>query len=256
MKNRNKIIHSLCFLSVFTIIAMAAAYHNVSVPASASVMNKQVVILDAGHGGMDSGCVGANGCYEKDINLAIAKNLEQLLTVSGFEVVMTRSEDISIYDQGVEGIRNQKVSDMENRLEIIKSYPDAIFLSIHQNQYTEPEYFGAQMFYTTNNAGNFQLAQIMQDCFAELQQGNDRDIKLIDNNLYLFKDTPQLALLIECGFLSNENDANNLSDSDYQKKVAFTIYKGLLQYLNQSEQADVQITEELNGKAENSLYMQ
>ena len=197
-----------------------------------------------------------HGCYEKDINLAIAKNLEQLLTVSGFEVVMTRSEDISIYDQGVEGIRNQKVSDMENRLEIIKSYPDAIFLSIHQNQYTEPEYFGAQMFYTTNNAGNFQLAQIMQDCFAELQQGNDRDIKLIDNNLYLFKDTPQLALLIECGFLSNENDANNLSDSDYQKKVAFTIYKGLLQYLNQSEQADVQITEELNGKAENSLYMQ
>ena len=112
------------------------------------------------------------------------------------------------------------------------------------------------MFYTTNNAGNFQLAQIMQSCFAELQPGNDREIKLIDNDLYLFKDTKQVALLIECGFLSNETDAYNLTDSEYQKKVAFTIYKGLLQYLNQSEQADVQITEEISGKAENSIYMQ
>lgn len=256
MKKRNKIIHSLCFLSVFTIIAMAAAYQNVSVPAISSVSDKKTIILDAGHGGMDSGCVGINGCYEKDINLTIVKNLEQLLTVSGFEVILTRSEDVSIYDDGVEGIRNQKVSDMENRLEIVQAYPDSIFLSIHQNQFTQSEYFGGQMFYTTNNAGNFQLAQIMQSCFAELQPGNDREIKLIDNDLYLFKDTKQVALLIECGFLSNETDAYNLTDSEYQKKVAFTIYKGLLQYLNQSEQADVQITEEISGKAENSIYMQ
>ena len=256
MNKRNKIIHSLCFLSIFTIIALATAYRNVSVPAIADASTKKTIIIDAGHGGMDGGCVGVNGCLEKDINLAIVKDLEQLLTASGFNVVLTRSEDVSIYDEGVEGIRNQKVSDMENRLEIIKSYPDSIFLSIHQNQFTQSEYFGAQMFYTTKNAGNFQLAQIMQSCFAELQPGNNREIKLIDNNLYLFKDTPQVALLIECGFLSNENDAKNLSDSEYQKKVAFTIYRGLLQYLNNTEQADVKIPEETDAKAENPIYMQ
>lgn len=243
-------------MSIFTIIALATAYRNVSVPAIADASTKKTIIIDAGHGGMDGGCVGVNGCLEKDINLAIVKDLEQLLTASGFNVVLTRSEDVSIYDEGVEGIRNQKVSDMENRLEIIKSYPDSIFLSIHQNQFTQSEYFGAQMFYTTKNAGNFQLAQIMQSCFAELQPGNNREIKLIDNNLYLFKDTPQVALLIECGFLSNENDAKNLSDSEYQKKVAFTIYRGLLQYLNNTEQADVKISEETDAKAENPIYMQ
>lgn len=243
-------------MSIFTIIALATAYRNVSVPAIADASTKKTIIIDAGHGGMDGGCVGVNGCLEKDINLAIVKDLEQLLTASGFNVVLTRSEDVSIYDEGVEGIRNQKVSDMENRLEIIKSYPDSIFLSIHQNQFTQSEYFGAQMFYTTKNAGNFQLAQIMQSCFAELQPGNNREIKLIDNNLYLFKDTPQVALLIECGFLSNENDAKNLSDSEYQKKVAFTIYRGLLQYLNNTEQADVKIPEETDAKAENPIYMQ
>ena len=97
----------------------------------------------------------------------------------------------------------------------------------------------------------------MQDCFAQLQTGNDREIKLIDNDLYLFKNTKQLALLIECGFLSNENDAANLSDSGYQKKVAFTIYKGIMQYYTMSDTTDVQmITEAVNGETENPLRMQ
>ena len=194
-----------------------------------------------------------NGAYEKDINLAIVKDLGALLSMSGFEVVYTRDEDISIYDDGVEGIRNQKVSDMENRLKIINSYPDSIFLSIHQNQFTQSEYFGAQMFYTTNNKGNFRLARIMQELFAGLQPGNDREVKLIDNGLFLFKDTKQPALLIECGFLSNPGDAANLSSPEYRKKVAFTIYTGLVKYLGEEdknkENSDL-------GETESFLYMQ
>ena len=254
---KTKIPHTIIFLACFVVVAVAVSFRNSAIPAMSNVSSdKRIVVIDSGHGGIDGGCVGVNGCVEKNINLAIATDLASLLRLSGFEVVMTRSEDISLHDEGVEGIRNQKVSDMENRLEIIQSYPDSLFISIHQNQYTQPEYFGAQMFYTTNNAGNFRLAQIMQSCFAELQQGNDREIKLIDNDLYLFKDTKQLALLIECGFLSNENDAANLSDSEYQKKVAFTIYRGIMKYYGLTDTTDVQITEDENGEAKNPLYMQ
>ena len=86
-----------------------------------------------------------------------------------------------------------------------------------------------------------QLARLIQESFAELQEGNDREIKLIDNDLYLFKNTNQLAVLAECGFLSNPNDAAQLSDSDYQKKVAFSIYKGIMKYYNQNSTTDVKI---------------
>lgn len=255
---KTKIPHTLVFLGLFIVAAIAISFRNGTVPAASNAVSegKRTIVIDSGHGGADGGCVGVNGCVEKDINLAIAKDLAELLRLSGFKVVMTRTEDISLHDQGVEGLRNQKVSDMENRLEIIKSYPDSLFISIHQNQYTEPEYFGAQMFYTTNNSGNSKLAQIMQDCFAELQPGNDREIKLIDNDLYLFKNTQQLAVLAECGFLSNPNDASNLSDGEYQKKVAFTIYKGIIKYYDMTDTTGVDVTGEENGETKDILHMQ
>lgn len=225
---------------------------NAAREAAVGAVPKKVVVIDAGHGGVDGGCTGTNGVYEKDINLSIAKNLGALLSFEGYEVVYTRSEDVSIYDDGVTGIRNQKISDMENRLEIVQSYPDSIFLSIHQNQYTQSEYFGAQIFYTTNHKDNFRFATIMQDRFASLQPGNDREIKLIDNGLYLFKNTKQPALLIECGFLSNPNDAANLSSAEYQKKVAFTIYSGLTEFLKETQSKE----NTADGETESFLYMQ
>ncbi|MCM1055802.1 MAG: N-acetylmuramoyl-L-alanine amidase [Bacteroides sp.] len=258
---KTKIPHTLVFLACFIAAAAAVSFRNGAVPviSDSAVLSGRTVVIDSGHGGADGGCVGVNGCVEKDINLAIATDLQKLLELSGFNVVMTRSEDISLHDEGIEGLRNQKVSDMENRLEIIQSHPDALFISIHQNQYTEPQYFGAQMFYTTNNPSNFKLAQTMQQCFRELQPENDREIKLIDNGLYLFKNTQQPALLIECGFLSNANDAANLSSGDYQKKVAFTVFKGITSYfggIDQSEAADVQNMGEEYGEAKDILYMQ
>ncbi len=241
----------VCCCIVAVIASVAGDSENVRETAAGAVP-KKIIVLDAGHGGADGGCVGVNGVYEKDINLSIVKYLGTLLDFSGYEVVYTRDEDVSIYDSGVEGLRKQKISDMENRLEIIESYPDSVFISVHQNQYVKPEYFGGQMFYTTNNNGNFRLATIMQGLFSELQPENDRSVKLIDNGLYLFKNTEQPALLIECGFLSNENDAANLSNTEYQKKVAFTIYKGLTQFLKESEAEEMS----KNGEAESFLYMQ
>lgn len=235
---RTRIPALIVLLGCFTVIAATADYSQMSVRASTShVTNKKTIVLDAGHGGTDSGAVGINGELEKNINLAIVRNLSDMLTLSGFNVVLTRDSDISIHDEGVKGTREQKVSDMKNRLDIINKYGDCLFLSIHQNKFTEPEYFGAQIFYTANNPDNRMIAQIMQDNFKTIQPGNDRQIKQEGDELYLFKNTKIPAVLIECGFLSNPDDAANLSDTDYQRKVAYTIYNGILTYLT-SKPAD------------------
>ncbi len=232
-KLKNKLSAVAVLAACFVVIAVSADYSNLNARnvSGNNVSEKKVIILDAGHGGMDSGAVGINGELEKNINLAIVKNLRDMLTLSGFEVILTRDSDISIHDSGVTGIRNQKVSDMENRLDIVKKYKDCIFLSVHQNKFTESEYFGAQVFYNENNPDNRLLAQIMQDNFKVIQEGNDREIKLSGDELYLFKDTVVPAVLIECGFLSNPDDAKNLSDPLYQKKVSFMIYNGIIRYL-------------------------
>lgn len=230
--NKKSLRLTLSMIGCFVLLAVCARITERALPAAAEAAERPVIVLDAGHGGLDSGAVGKNGTLEKDVNLSIVRILRDMLELSGFEVVLTRSEDISIYDAGVEGIRNQKLSDMDNRLEIIQSYPDSIFLCIHQNNYTDPKYFGGQMFYNNNNPDNRTLAQIMQNRFAELQPGNDREIKLSGDELFLLKSNPNPSLMIECGFLSNPDEEARLSTWEYQQQVAFTIYGGVMEFLD------------------------
>ena len=230
--NKKSIRLTLSMIGCFALLAVCARVTENALPASAAAAEKPIVVLDAGHGGLDSGAVGKSGVLEKDVNLSIVLILRDMLEMSGFEVVLTRDEDISIYDAGVEGIRNQKLSDMDNRLEIVQSYPDSIFLCIHQNNYTDPQYFGGQMFYNNNNPDNRTLAQIMQNRFAILQEGNDREIKLSGDELFLLKSNPNPSLMIECGFLSNPDEEAKLSTWEYQQQVAFTIYGGVMEFLD------------------------
>lgn len=233
-------------LGCFVLLAVCARVSDQAVPATATADDRPVIVLDAGHGGLDSGAVGKNGTLEKDVNLSVVKHLREMLELSGFNVVVTRDEDISIYDPGVEGIRNQKLSDMDNRLEIVRSYPDSVFLCIHQNNYTDPQYFGGQMFYNNNNPDNRTLAQIMQNRFAILQEGNDREIKLSGEELFLLKSNENPSLMIECGFLSNPEEEARLATTEYQQQIAFTIYCGLLEYIDATTEdaPDYSITEE------------
>lgn len=218
-------------IGCFALLAVCARVTDNALPTAVETAEKPVIVLDAGHGGLDSGAVGKSGLLEKDVNLSVVKKLASMLKMSGFEVVLTRNEDISIYDPGVEGIRNQKLSDMDNRLEIVQKYPDSIFLCIHQNNYTDPQYFGGQMFYNNNNPENRTLAQIMQNRFATLQPGNDREIKLSGEELFLLKSNPNPSLLIECGFLSNPKEEALLATDEYRQQTAFTIYCGLIEFL-------------------------
>ena len=230
--NKRSIKLTAAMLGCIGLLAVFARVTDDVVPASATADERPIIVLDAGHGGLDSGAVGKNGVLEKDVNLSVVKHLREMLELSGFNVVVTRDEDISIYDAGVEGIRNQKLSDMDNRLKIVQSYPDSIFLCIHQNNYTDPKYFGGQMFYNNNNPDNRTLAQIMQNRFALLQEGNDREIKLSGDELFLLKSNKNPSLMIECGFLSNPEEEAKLGTTEYQQQVAFTIYCGVLEYID------------------------
>ena len=190
-----------------------------------------VIVLDAGHGGIDGGCTTAEGVPEKGINLNILLDLRTLLEVSGFEVHVTRDTDRSIHDKGVEGIANQKSSDMDNRLAILNEPENAVCLSIHQNQFTDPRYSGAQMFFSDTNDRSESLAQMLQTQFQTLQPTNSREIKRCGKELFLCYYCEHPMVMAECGFLSNPEEAALLTTEEYQQKVAFTLYSGLMQWL-------------------------
>lgn len=239
MKSQTKrLLRSIGAVTAAIAVTLGAAYYGKqklppSIPTSMDSSEKQVFILDAGHGGMDGGCSSAKGDVEKNINLAILLNLRELLQMSGYEVLVTRDTDISIHDKGIEGIANQKSSDMDNRLALFNSCEDAICISIHQNQFTDPKYSGAQMFYSDTNPKSETIAQTIQNQFVEfLQPDNAREIKLCGKELFLCYYSENPTVMVECGFLSNPEEAAKLVTEDYQQQVAFTIYAALMEYLS------------------------
>lgn len=198
---------------------------------------RPVIILDPGHGGADGGAV-ANGIVEKDINLAIAMDLHDLLSAQGFCVIMTREDDRSIHDEGLTQLSRQKRSDMYNRLEMMKNHPEAYFISIHQNKFEQSSSKGAQIFYSQNRPESQKLAQAIQDSFHTLlQPENQREIKPAENNLFLLYEAPLPAVMAECGFLSNPQEGQKLTQTEYQQQVAFAIYQGLMHFLSMQERS-------------------
>ena len=187
------------------------------------------IVVDAGHGGEDGGAIADDGTLEKDINLDIAKKLNDMLISSGFKTIMIRSDDVSIYEKNSRTLREKKASDMQNRLNIINSNPSNILISIHQNKFEEKQYSGAQIFYSKNNPASQELAESIKLSFSELiQPENKREIKPADKNIYLLHKAKVPAIIVECGFMSNTSELLKLTDEDYQRQVAFSIYCGIL----------------------------
>ncbi|MCL2068319.1 MAG: N-acetylmuramoyl-L-alanine amidase, partial [Oscillospiraceae bacterium] len=206
-------VFAFCIVFAVVMVSGAADAIRAAVPRALDIERLPVIILDAGHGGMDGGAVASGGLMEKEINLAITLKLRDMLTALGFEVVLTREDDRSIHDEGVQGVRRQKTSDLHNRLAIAQQYsPNVIFLSIHQNKFQDTSSHGAQIFYSPNHTSSEVLARILQDTIIEMvQPENQRDIKKAGDNLYLMHEAECPAVLIECGFLSNISDTPNLT---------------------------------------------
>ncbi len=196
---------------------------------TASAENIPVVVIDAGHGGEDGGAV-ANGIVEKDVNLEIARQLRDMLELSGFRVRMIREDDRSVCDEGADTIREKKVSDMKNRLKTAGSDSRNILISIHQNKFRDSKYSGAQIFYASKDPGSKELAGCVRSAVTGLlQPENKREIKPEDN-AYLLKNAVVPSIIVECGFISNPEEAALLRDKEYQKKLAFSVLCGFLDY--------------------------
>lgn len=236
MKLRNSRL-IIIFSILFLIILSAMLYFTFMANSSADgVMTKpvlkQTVIIDAGHGGDDGGAIGIDGTVEKDINLDIALKLEKLLKFYGFDVIMTRTEDIMTCDDGLDSLRKRKVSDIHNRFDILEKNPDAVFISIHQNKFEDNSQHGTQVFYSGNNDESKLLAESIQNSIVSvLQPDNSRVVKKSGSGIYLLYHAKLPAVLVECGFISNPAEVKKLNDENYRMKIAILIADGLIKYL-------------------------
>ena len=184
---------------------------------------ENTVVLDAGHGGGDPGKVGINKAEEKDINLKIAKKVKKLLEKKGIKVIMTREED-TMLAKSKNG--SQKVQDMKERVKLINDTSPEFAVSIHQNSYHEESIHGAQVFYYKHSAQGEQFAAIMQKSLLTVDKENRRQAKA-DDTYYLLKKTEVPTIIVECGFLSNQEEAEKLVTDEYQQQIAEAIVKGI-----------------------------
>ena len=190
---------------------------------------EKCIVLDPGHGGMDPGKVGTTGCYEKDINLQITEKLKMFLEMEGIEVILTRDGDYGLYSESDSG---KKIADMRNRVRLIEEKTPDLTVSIHQNSYSDVSIKGAQAFYFSGSAESKELAGIIQErLVSTLDKENHRKEKANDS-YYLLKNTTCPAVIVECGFLSNDAECRLLEKDYYQEKVAWAVYMGIMRYLN------------------------
>lgn len=214
----------LFFCSIF------GAVHAVSM-AAAEAESKPVIILDAGHGGEDGGAVSANGAMEKNINLQIALYVQEALQHAGYPVVMVRDTDTAVGDTSLDTIAQRKRSDIQYRTQLVQETEQGILVSIHQNFFEQSQYSGAQVFYSPNHTDSAVLAEsIRAQVVEQLQPENTRACKQAESNIYLLSHVDVPAVIVECGFLSNPEEAELLCDRAYQEKMAAAITDGIVSF--------------------------
>lgn len=190
----------------------------------------KVVVIDAGHGGIDAGAV-ANGIEEKNLNLQIALKLQEYIEQSGGVAILTRDSDESTQDPNRSANISQKKSDLMERKAAMEKYDADIFISIHMNKFEQSKYKGAQVFYADNGEESRLLGESIQQSLKDtLNDGNEREAKKSGTGIYILKNASVPSALVECGFLSNPEEAALLQQQEYQQKVAWAIYIGIVKY--------------------------
>lgn len=231
MKKKIELVVLLCLVA-----GLAVLNQNLEKQVSSSkvTIRKNTVVLDAGHGGGDPGKVGVGNVIEKEINLQIAKKVEQLLKKEKVKVIMTREEDVMLSGEGSTGT---KTADMKERVRIINEEAPQLAVSIHQNSYQDAVVHGAQVFYYSGSSDGENAAKIMQSALLAVDEDNTRQAKANDT-YYLLKRTEVPTIIVECGFLSNSEDAKNLCSEEYQDKVAEAIRDGILEIIGKGNPKD------------------
>ena len=234
-KKRITLILSGIFLSVFVFILTTENTEEqnkyistVSLPASG-----KTIVIDAGHGVPDEGAQSSNGTTEAETNLKIALKLQNLLEQSGCTVILTRSDENAIYDIDSKTLKQKKISDIKNRVKIGNESSADIFVSIHLNKSPQSQYDGWQTFYKEGSEDGARLAKTIQENLNKtIQKENNRIAKTIDK-VYIIKYVEIPTTIVECGFLSNPNEEKLLLEDEYQNKLAWGIYNGIIDYFYQ-----------------------
>lgn len=212
-----------CMYMLSLTLLTAFALHGLRVQAAVAgeAAIPRIIVLDAGHGGADGGASGPDGTRECDLNLAITLKTDAVLGLLGEETLLLRSTDTDLSSSDAKSISQKKVSDIRRRVELTNSQPGAILVSIHCNTYSQERYHGAQVFYT---GGAKEFGETMQLALKNgVDPSNARMAKAVSPDVYLMNHIKVPGILVECGFLTNQEELTNLKDPDYQTRLAVTI---------------------------------
>lgn len=239
MNERNqKLLGIVMVLASLCVLVCSAVRFNLAATASAQASDPITVIVDAGHGGEDGGAQTVSGVPESKINLEIALKVEQMLAFSGIKPLMLRSTDTALYSSNCHSFSEKKVSDLKNRVSMVNAVTNGLLVSIHQNHFSEQKYSGAQVFYNSADGSQI-LAELVQTSLrSALNPQNDRMIKKA-SSIYLMEHTQCTGILVECGFLSNQQEAYLLQQPEYQLKVTGAICAALSEYLEEERTHEV-----------------
>ena len=238
---RKKIFYILGIISMFIFIYAITAY-NVSnnskkeiktIETVALPVDSKVIIIDAGHGAPDEGAESSNGITEAESNLKIALKLQNLLEQSGATVILTRSDENAIYDIDSTTLKEKKISDIHNRVKIGNESSADIFVSIHLNKIPQEQYWGWQTFYKQESEEGQKLATSIQNSLNESIQKDNKRVPMKIDNVYIINHVEIPTTIVECGFLSNPEEEQLLLTDEYQNKLAWGIYTGIMDYFYQ-----------------------
>ena len=193
-------------------------------------VSNKVIVLDAGHGKPDEGAESSTGITEAETNLKIALKLQNLLEQSGATVILTRSDENAIYDLDSKTLKQKKISDIHNRVKIGNESQADIFVSIHLNKIPQNQYWGWQCFYREGDENSTKLAKSIQENLNESIEKENKRVAMKLENVYIMKHVEIPISIVECGFLSNEEEEKLLLDDTYQDRLAWGIYNGIIDY--------------------------
>ncbi len=234
-QKRIKIILGFLLISLFAFSCSVVKNQNnniknETVETTATPVSGKTVILDAGHGTPDEGAEAKDGTTEAETNLKITLKVQKLLEQSGCNVILTRSDNNAIYDLDSKTLRQKKVSDIKNRVKIGNESSADIFVSIHLNKISQSQYYGWQCFYNTKNEKSIDLAKSIQESLNEAIEKENNRVEMKLNSVYIMKNVEIPISIVECGFLSNPEEEKQLLEDNYQERLAWGIYNGIIEY--------------------------
>ena len=236
--NKKFLIPILLIVTIITsyIICKKITVKKNSTEVNATPSTSKVIVLDAGHGKPDEGAVGIYGTTEEAINLKITLKLKALLEEGGAQVILTRSDENGIYSSECTTIKSKKVSDIKNRVKIGNTEGVDIFVSIHLNKFEQEKYRGWQAFYQQNSEDSKMLATCIQEGLnVEITEYKNERVPLKLSNIYIMDNVKAPTVTIECGFLSNKEEAKLLEEDEYQSRLAWGIFEGIQNYFIKKE---------------------